>query len=322
MARVPQQGHAPLRLLVGARDRRAVAQRPQAPVLYGRRQFAQPAGAADQGGAQVFGMGGVVPVVQIGIDLADDDGDHIQALSGAHRVLHHVQLGPQPDRHLLAAQVQRQILLAHQRAVGQVAADARRRIAQQLAAHQAPQAVGANQGLALQIQTGGTVQAHAVGVLVEGDGALVQLQFHAIGFEHTRQQHLVQVGTVDAGVGRAVALLHRRPQGQRAEHRATGGAARLQPLGEGGKAAQRRVQAPALQDARDIRPHLDAGPNLAKGAGAFDQLHRPLGLRASQRCGQAAYAAPGDQYVLRHAPILRFAGHKTRQYAPYEPQIP
>jgi hypothetical protein len=87
------------------------------------------------------------------------------------------------------------------------------------------------------------------------------------------------------------------------------GIARLQARGKSGHLRQRLAQAPGLQDARHIRPDLDARAHLTELRCAFDQLHWHALLRTRQGSGHAANAAACNQHLLAchvcHAWIVR-----------------
>ena len=114
----------------------------------------------------------------------------------------------------------------------------------------------------------------------------------------------MQVGTVDGGVGRAVALYRGGAQGQRSQLMARECAANLQPLRKYRHILQRPLQTPSLQAAHHIGPQLHACTHLGECGGALIQPHLPPRARCTQGGCQTANAAPRDQQLFSHPPIV------------------
>ena len=204
--------------------------------------------------------------------------------------MHRVQPGREPGRDLVAAQLGRQLGHRHQATVGQVAAEDRRAIGQQLAAHPAPEAVAAE-------QRGGLVAAAVLGpqpdagiILFESMQALAQPAIDLTAALQLAQQDLVQVGTVDGRVGLAVALLYRCAQGQAAELIARTGVAHAQALGEGrdpratpATGPSRAARAPRWGRA-GCRPRPRRRPRPARAASPAARHAAPPGPRSGPPC--------------------------------------
>ena len=139
--RVAEQRHPPLRVFARAAHRRPDAQGPESPIVDDLNQILQGRAGRAHVAAQIECIGTVVPILELTVDATVHNRDHIEPLTAAHRILHHMQLRSEPRGHLLAAQVRGQTALRHQRPVGQMAGRARSAIVQQLPAHLAPQSV-------------------------------------------------------------------------------------------------------------------------------------------------------------------------------------
>ena len=256
----------------------------------------------------------MVPALQIARRRALHNDDQILHFAAPHRVLHRVQARPQPHCHLRSAHAPGQAALGHQSAVGQVAAEACRAIAQQLLAHGAPQAVGTDQGIALKLFASRCAQPHRTidfGIALQrAAGVHAHLCVLAPAGDRIAQQ-AVQVGTVHRGVGRAVTRNGVSAQGQLSQHGAGQCTANLQAFGEGRHGLQSALQAPGLQAAHAVGAELNAGPDFGMRCGALIQAHIPTGAGRRQRRRHTANAAARDEQLLanRHA---RFTPRSTR----------
>ena len=132
MGGIAQQGDLPLRHFTCRTNRRAVAERPQAPGLDGICQSAHRQRRMLQGCAQMTGIGRMVPILQILRSWSPDHDHHIQVAAAPHRVLHRMQIRSEPRRDLPAAQAGRQRGLRYQCPVGQNAAVTRLGLARPL----------------------------------------------------------------------------------------------------------------------------------------------------------------------------------------------
>ena len=111
MGGVAKQRYPTFGLLKCAAHWRSVAQRPKPPgwaglaatVRHRLNQVAQRSGGALGGDLQIRTISAVVPALQIACYLALHDCHHIEQFTTAHWVMHHMQPGAEPDRHLLAA---------------------------------------------------------------------------------------------------------------------------------------------------------------------------------------------------------------------------
>ena len=222
--------------------------------------------------------------------------------------MHHMQSRPHPHGDLVAAQVRWQIGLRHQRPICQMSGKARRGIAQQLLAHLAPHAIGTDQGTGLHAGAFGSADFQNISSVPPALHCLAQPNVHPSALSRPVQQAL-QIGAVDGGVRRAIQSLSTFAQGQGAQHLPGLGIARLQLLRKSGHLRQRVAQPPGLQDARQVRPNLDARAHLAELRCALKQLHRHAVLRTRDSSGQAANAAACNQHLLAchvcHAWIVR-----------------
>ena len=88
------------------------------------------------------------------------------------------------------------------------------------------------------------------------------MQLHLGPQSHTVQQHAVQIGTVQGGVGCAIALLAAAAQAQTGQLASAGGAAHQQLVRESRQALQRLAQTPALQDAGGVGAELKASTDF------------------------------------------------------------
>ena len=59
-----------------------------------------------------------------------------------------------------------------------------------------------------------------------------------------------------------------------------------------------------MQHPHDVRPQLDARSHLGELTSSLDQLNRPTGARAGQRCSQSPYTAASYQYLFFHGYIV------------------
>ncbi len=308
MSGVAQQGHHALGHLGRPAHGRAVAQRPQAPATaridHAANHLLQRCAGARQRRLKAGAIGRVVPVFQIVRRGALHDDHEVLQLAPAHRVLHPMQARPQPGGDLAGAQRLRQRVLRHQGAVGQVPGHARALLAQQLGAGAAPQAVRPHQGVALHfLAPAGAHRHHALGIGEAVDG-VVQMKLRVGVFADGGQQQAMQVGAVDGGVSRAVALHRRAAQGHGRQLLARERAAHPQTPRKCRHILQRALQAPGLQAAHHIGPELHACAHLAESGGTFIQAHLPPGTRSPQGCGQPANAAPRDQHLFSHDRIV------------------
>ena len=214
---VAQQGHPASRMLLRAGDGRAVVERPQRPARHHIDHLQQIGVGRAQRASQVVGVGFVGPALRIGThraamalpEHAMHDDDDVEPPALAHRVMHHMQPRPQPGGHQRRAQRSGQVGTAHHAAVGQMAAGAYRLRTQQLAAHAAPQTVGADQRAGVEHRFVFPGHAHAIGALGVAGHAGVERQMHLGQLAHRLQQQRVQIGPVQRGVGLAVASPHR-----------------------------------------------------------------------------------------------------------------
>ena len=246
----------------------------------------------------------MVPVFQVVRRGALHDDHQVLQLAPAHGVLHHMQARPQPRSDVAGAQRLGQRVLRHQGAVSQVARHAGMLLAQQLCTDAAPQAIGPQQGIAFHVlATAGAHRHHALGV-GEAVDCVVQMKLRVGVFANGGQQQAMQVGTVDGGVGRAVALYRGGAQGQRSQLMARECAANLQPLRKYRHILQRPLQTPSLQAAHHIGPQLHACTHLGECGGALIQPHLPPRARCTQGGCQTANAAPRDQQLFSHPPIV------------------
>ena len=310
---IARQRDQAARHMLGALHRWPVGQRPQAPgvvvdggIGHGGDQLAQRRAGGAHGARQIGCVGAVVPALRVGRRIAVHNGDHVHPLAAAHRVLHDVQARAQPGGDLRAAQRRGQRRLAQHGAVGQVPGHTRRAVVQQLLAHAAPHAVGAQQRVAFDLLAGHGVQRDHLAVVGVAGQPVVKVEVHIRLAGRRHAQDTVQIGAVDGGVGGAIALQRARAQRQGAQVRAAGGVAHLQPIRESSHGAQFFLQTPGLQDARHVGAELHACPHFGELRRAFVQAHLPPRARRRQRRRQAANATTGNQKLLccRHAPIV------------------
>ena len=236
-------------------------------------------------------MGGMVPVLRVGRQLAVHDGDHIQGPTRLHRVMNDVQPGAHPHRDLGLGSG---FLQRDQTAVGQVPRKARRLLQAQSLSTATPQAIRPHQQGGRQTQPLLGANRDRCPMRLHLDQPLLQPQRHPLRL-HGLQQQLVQIGPVDAGVGRAIDALRALAQRQTAQRPARAGVTRLQRVRETGHTAQAGLQPPIAQDAGDVRPDLDACTHFGKCRRLFQHRHRGALARERQRSGQTADAATGHK---------------------------
>ena len=320
---ITEQGDAVPGLLVRAPHGRAVAQRPEAPAGLGPvaaighcvDQVLQQSGRLAHSLLQLSAVGMMVPALQVTGHLALDNDHHVEPFAAAHRVMHHMQPGAQPDSDLLAAQPRGQSALRQHGAVSQVTGDARQTVVQHLLAHAAPEPVGTNQRIALDVQQwhglhrmqlgiGGhgrlqTQGDFASAVGITGHGA-VQLEPHILPGLHGLQQQRMQVSAVKREVWRAVFLDSPLAQRQSAQFLARHGVAHQHPLRKGSYTLQCVLQAPVVQQLDHVRPQLHACTDFTEGLGALIKPHIPASARCCQRRSQPANSATRHQNLTRH----------------------
>jgi len=159
----------------------------------------------------------VVPKAEVALRLAVHDGHHVLPVAAAHRVGHHVQTRAQPGRHRLGAQANRQRRLRQHGTEGQVARGARLTVAPHFTPYLTPQAISAHQHItfdalsALQLESDpfpGRRRMHPL-----HRRSLVQDNLRVVA--DSLQQQVVQISTVDGGIGRPITSLGATAQGQR-----------------------------------------------------------------------------------------------------------
>lgn len=176
--------------------------------------------------------------------------------------------------------------------------------AQHLRAHTAPQAVGSDQGSPLEL---GIVLASDVH---RGFGQFVRRQPCTEVDAHTGlrlyrlEQHAVQVGTVDGGIGLTIAGPDHGAQAQLPERLAAVCIAHLQVFGEGGSGVQWSHQAPFVEHTHRVGPQLQARPHLTQCTRLLQQVHRHTGPCQRQRASQTSNATASDHHVLCHGRAL------------------
>ncbi len=167
-------------------------------------------------------------------------------------------------------------------------------------AHDAPQAVGPDQRIALPgpCAVGGD-RHRIVGALdLRQARRVVQRDIGVLA--HGGQQHAMQVGAVHAAIRRAVALQSGVAQRQPGQFMVVVGRTHHQRVGPRGDGVERIRQAQGMQAAHRVRPELDAGTDFGEDGRLLEQLDPMAALRQRQRARQAADAAAGDQELQRH----------------------
>ena len=114
--------------------------------------------------------------------------DHhmIQPLAAAHRILHSVHFRAQPDGDVAAAQLLRQLRLADQSAVSQMARSPGHAIAQKLLPRCTPQAIGSDHCVSFMCSQAG-LNRNSLRGLCKSFNSTVCMQ-HSTGLPHSRQQ--------------------------------------------------------------------------------------------------------------------------------------
>ena len=298
---IAQQGHPAQRMLVSALHRGAVAQGPEPPVCNRCCQILQCCVAACQCRGKFRCIGAVVPGVNIGGQMTMHDGHHIEPGTAAHRVMHDVHAGTQPDRDIVAAQVFGQAALQHQCAVGKVTGAPGLPVAQQLLANGAPQPIGADQHIALKGQAVSGANRHRLRVLVKAVQRLRQMQPGAGVLLHRFKQQAMQVCAMHSSVGRAITGSDGSAQTQRAQNLTCHRIACLQQFGKCCDAFKGVTQAPMVQHLDHIGPQLNTRTHFTESRCSLKQLHIPLGTRGGQGHGQPANAAADNQRLSAHA---------------------
>ena len=161
------------------------------------------------------------------------------------------------------------------------------------------------------------MQRDALGVLRKARHRTAQIQLRRTLLLKGRQQQAVQVGAVNRGIGRAVALLHRGPELQYTEFGARDRAAHLQSFRKRSDLGHGVLQAPAMEQLDHIGPHLDAGPDLGEFGRALKQRQLSTCARAGQRRRQAT-DPPTHNQNFAHACILAITLH-IYPYCAYSP---
>ena len=214
-----------------------------------------------------------------------------------------MQARAQPNVDLPAAHGSRQLRLLDQRAPGRVAGDAGRlrgRRGVELAPHQAPEAVGADDRLAF---PGARVVARHADEVVAG----LHLRDARGGDERTGaarahgfEQQAVQVGTVHAEIGGAVALLHGVAERHAGQLGAAVGAVHHQRIGPRRDGREALSQIKLLEAPRGVGAELHAGADFAEDGGLLENVGPVPVPGKRQRGGQPPDAAPGDEDVRGH----------------------
>ena len=164
--------------------------------------------------------------------------------------------------------------------------------------------VGGDQGIAFdQLAGPGSHGDHAVGLGKALDG-LAQVQVHARISLSGFPQQLLQIGPVDGGVGRAIALHGLAAQGHMRQFLSGDCAAHAQAARQRHHLLQRFLQAPGLKPPHDIRTDLDSGAHFTERGRLLEKTHFPTRPRRTDGGGQATNAAAGNQHLLVHVRIV------------------
>ena len=255
------------------------------------------------------------------VTVAVEHGHQVEQLAAPQRVVHEVRLLAAPQRDVGAVQMRRHLGHRQHRAVGDVARHARLAVADDLLAHAAPQAVGADQCGGLQPPAVDQLHLDAAVAPGEAGDLALHLQRDRRQFATGVEEHLMQVGAVDHAVGLAVGG-QRLLADRRAHHQfAAAHVAHHQVGRKVGDAPDRLGQAQVLEQTKHVGPELDAGADLAQGVGLLEHLHGVALSRQHQRDGQAADAAACDDerrggHCPRgfSAPRAATSAHPTRRH--------
>ncbi|MNQ09637.1 hypothetical protein D3C85_224540 [compost metagenome] len=214
-----------------------------------------------------------------------------------------MQTRPEPHIDARTTQRRRQVGLPHQRTPGRVSRHARRRFGGfgfKLRPHQAPQAVGAHQRLALPRTRIGARDADEVVAGLDLADARGRDQRARALRAHGIEQQRVQVGAVHAAVRRAVALLHGIAQRHAGQFGAAAGAVDHQRLGARRDGREAAAEVELLKAAGGVGAELHAGADFAEVGGLFEDVGAVMGAGQRQRRGQPSDPAPGDEDVRGH----------------------
>ena len=164
-------------------------------------------------------------------------------------------------------------------------------VAHHLLAHLGPQAIGTDQGAALNPRTVGQAGFHAaIGVRIGHDFA-VGAQFDQRIVLATAQHDAVQFAAVHDGIGIAEPFAERRVERDRADFLGTDGIHQQQLVDIDRSGARFLSNAQVVEGVEGIGAKLNAGTDFAQDRRAFQDHRRDALLGKSQRSGEAPDAA-------------------------------
>jgi len=179
----------------------------------------------------------------------------------------------------------------------------------QLLADVRAQSVGADQGLALQHGAALAFNPHRIAILPISAHPVLRTQFDQFAVAAGVEQHSVQVGAMYHRIGIAEVFAEFIIEWNGGDRFAVDRVHEAQTVDVNRPGAGFIADAKVVKAVKGIRTDLDAGANLAKFGGAFEHYAGNSLARQSERGGQSADAAAGDNdRKLRHRGGLLLPG--------------
>src|SRR6266496_4549066 len=297
MRRVPEQRHAAAR---PAGPRLAVVQHPVLVLADVAEHLLDAGRGVRERFGELVGPAVVAPLAALEA-LARDGGDVVHDRAPAQAVLHEMQVGADPDDHVVEMRAVLDLVEGHHPAVAYVADRPRRAVADQDLAHARAQAVGAYHGRALVFRAVGEAREHAAGRFIEAHQLLRGVQGDLLALAAGFEQRAVKVAAVHDGVGRAEVPAEFRPAGDARELAVGERVDEDQVPGEHRLRFEVLHHSQPVEHAVGVGPLLDAVADLAE-LGRFLEDPRAHAAAGERERGRAA-ADDEDfrrSFCLRH----------------------
>src|SRR6266700_2355837 len=301
MRRVAEQGHVAAR---PAGPRLAVVQHPVLVLADVAEHLLHLRRGVRERFGELVGPAVVAPLAALEA-LTRDGGDVVHDRAPAQAVLHEMQVGADPDDHVVEMRAVLDLVEGHYPAVADVADRARRAVADQDLAHARAQAVGAYHGRALVFRPVGEAREHPAGRFAEALKLLRGMQGDLLALPAGLQQRAVKVAAVHDGVGRAEVPAELRPAGDARELAVGERIDEDQVPGEYRLRLQVLHHSQPVEHAVGVGPLLDAVADLAELGRLLEDLRAHAAAGERERGRDAADAAADDEdfrrsFCLRH----------------------
>ena len=204
MGGIAQQRHPALGPVL---DRLAVAQNPAPPLGWNFQELARLVHDVAEAGEDFLAVSRLVDADALHLGL--ERRDEVERLPALQWVMHHVALGPGPKRRRVPPQILGHLLDRQHRAIGDVAGQSQRIAAGKLLTDFRADAVAADDRVGFEHRTVFGADLRAGGRVLIADDALLVDERDAAVRAAGIEQHTMQVGAMDDGVGIAEAPAER-----------------------------------------------------------------------------------------------------------------